>query len=83
MNPLMRSRPQAIPAVSPDGCRVALHPVTLAGVQAAIRTFVLAGAESLLLSLWAVSDSVALEMMTAFYTGLRKALGRGETLLQT
>ena len=32
--------------------------------------------------LWAVSDFVTREMMTAFYSGLRKGLGRGEALRQ-
>jgi CHAT domain-containing protein len=52
------------------------------GVYGLRRAFVLAGAESLVMSLWAVSDSVTREMMTAFYTGLRHGLGRGEALRQ-
>lgn len=52
------------------------------GVYGLRRAFVLAGAESLVMSLWAVSDSVTREMMTAFYTGLRRGLGRGEALRQ-
>lgn len=52
------------------------------GVYGLRRAFVLAGAESLVMSLWAVSDSVTREMMTAFYTSLRKGLGRGEALRQ-
>jgi CHAT domain-containing protein len=44
------------------------------------RAFVLAGAETLVMSLWAVSDRVARETMTAYYAGLRKGLGRGEAL---
>ena len=52
------------------------------GVYGLRRAFVLAGAESLVMSLWAVSDSVTREMMTAFYTGLRQGLGRGEALRQ-
>jgi len=44
------------------------------------RAFVLAGAESLVMSLWPVSDSVTREMMTAFYAGLKQGLGRAEAL---
>jgi CHAT domain-containing protein len=44
------------------------------------RAFFLAGAETLLMSLWPVSDRVTRETMTAFYTGLHDGLGRGEAL---
>ena len=44
------------------------------------RAFVLAGAESLVMSLWPVSDCVTREMMTSYYAGLEKGLGRGEAL---
>jgi CHAT domain-containing protein len=50
------------------------------GVYGLRRAFVLAGAETLVTSLWPVSDYVAREMMTAYYTGLRAGLGRGEAL---
>jgi CHAT domain-containing protein/Tfp pilus assembly protein PilF len=52
------------------------------GVYGLRRAFVLAGAESLVMSLWPVSDSVTREMMTAFYAGLQRGLGRGEALRQ-
>jgi CHAT domain-containing protein len=41
---------------------------------------VLAGAESMVMSLWPVSDYVTRQMMTAYYTGLRAGLGRGDAL---
>jgi len=44
------------------------------------RAFFLAGAETLVMSLWPVSDYVTREMMTAYYTGLKRGLGRGEAL---
>ena len=50
------------------------------GVYGLRRAFVLAGAESLVMSLWPVSDSVTREMMTAFYAGLKQGLGRAESL---
>lgn len=52
------------------------------GVYGLRRAFFLAGAETLLMSLWPVSDRVTREMMTAYYTGLKKGLGRGEALRQ-
>jgi len=50
------------------------------GVYGLRRAFFLAGAETLVMSLWPVSDRVTREMMTAYYSGLRKGLGRGEAL---
>jgi CHAT domain-containing protein len=52
------------------------------GVYGLRRAFFLAGAETLVMSLWPVSDSVTREMMTAYYTGLKTGLGRGEALRQ-
>jgi CHAT domain-containing protein len=52
------------------------------GVYGLRRAFFLAGAETLLMSLWPVSDRVTRETMTAFYTGLKEGLGRGEALRQ-
>lgn len=50
------------------------------GVYGLRRSFFLAGAETLVMSLWAVSDQVARETMTAYYAGLKQGLGRGEAL---
>jgi CHAT domain-containing protein len=52
------------------------------GVYGLRRAFVLAGAESLVMTLWPVSDLVARETMTAYYRGLHHGLGRGEALRQ-
>ncbi len=52
------------------------------GVYGLRRSFFLAGAETLVMSLWPVSDHVTREMMTAYYTGLKRGLGRGEALRQ-
>jgi CHAT domain-containing protein len=52
------------------------------GVYGLRRAFFLAGAETLVMSLWPVSDSLTREMMTAYYTGLTQGLGRGEALRQ-
>ena len=52
------------------------------GVYGLRRAFVLAGTETLVMSLWPVSDYVARETMVAYYTGLRDGLGRGDALRQ-
>lgn len=50
------------------------------GIYGFRRAFFRAGAETLVMSLWPVSDNVTREMMTAYYTGLKQGLGRGEAL---
>jgi len=52
------------------------------GVYGLRRSFFLAGAETLVMSLWPVSDYVTRQMMTAYYTGLKNGLGRGQALRQ-
>jgi CHAT domain-containing protein/tetratricopeptide (TPR) repeat protein len=52
------------------------------GVYGLRRAFFLSGAETLVMSLWPVSDDLTREMMTAYYTGLKRGLGRGEALHQ-
>ncbi len=52
------------------------------GVYGLRRAFFLAGAESLVMSFWSVSDYMTREIMTAYYTGLKDGLGRGEALRQ-
>ena len=53
------------------------------GVYGLRRAFVLAGTETLVMSLWPVSDSIARETMVAYYAGLRAGLGRGDALRQS
>jgi CHAT domain-containing protein len=52
------------------------------GVYGLRRSFFLAGAEALVMSLWPISDYVTREMMTGYYTGLKNGLGRGDALRQ-
>jgi CHAT domain-containing protein len=52
------------------------------GVYGLRRAFFLAGAETLVMSLWPVSDVVTQEMMTAYYSGLKAGAGRGNALRQ-
>jgi len=40
------------------------------------RAFFLAGAETLVMRLWPVSDLVMRDMMTGYYSGLKDGLGR-------
>jgi CHAT domain-containing protein len=50
------------------------------GVYGLRRAFFLAGAETLVMSLWPVSDFVTREMMKDYYSGLKAGLGRGDAL---
>ncbi len=52
------------------------------GVYGLRRAFVVAGAETLVMSLWAISDYVTREVMTGYYNGLKRGLGRAEALRQ-
>lgn len=53
------------------------------GVYGLRRAFFLAGAETVVMSLWPVSDYVTRELMTGYYAGLKKGLGRGDALRQS
>ncbi len=50
------------------------------GVYGLRRAFFLAGAETLVMSLWPVSDVITREMMSGYYAGLKQGLGRGAAL---
>jgi CHAT domain-containing protein len=52
------------------------------GVYGLRRAFVLAGTETLLMSLWPVSDYMTRELMVAYYKGLKQGQGRGAALRQ-
>ncbi|HWN10510.1 MAG TPA: CHAT domain-containing tetratricopeptide repeat protein [Pyrinomonadaceae bacterium] len=52
------------------------------GVYGLRRAFVLAGADSLVMSLWPVSDYPTRRLMTEYYQNLKLGLGRGEALRQ-
>lgn len=52
------------------------------GVFGLRRAFVLAGTESLVMSLWSVSDYVTRQLMTNYYKNLKQGNGRGESLRQ-
>ena len=50
------------------------------GVYGLRRAFFLAGAESLVMSLWPVSDLITRDLMAGYYSGLNQGLGRGVAL---
>jgi len=52
------------------------------GVYGLRRAFMLAGAETLVMSLWPVTDSIARDTMVAYYLRLRSGVGRGDALRQ-
>jgi CHAT domain-containing protein len=52
------------------------------GVYGLRRAFMLAGSETLVMSLWPVSDSIARDTMVAYYARLRAGFGRGDALRQ-
>jgi CHAT domain-containing protein/Tfp pilus assembly protein PilF len=50
------------------------------GVYGLRRAFIIAGAETVVMSLWPISDSVTRDLMSSYYRGLREGLGRGDAL---
>ncbi|MEP6920741.1 MAG: CHAT domain-containing protein, partial [bacterium] len=52
------------------------------GVYGLRRAFVLAGAETLVMSLWSASDYSTRTLMTNFYRNLKQGMGRGAALRQ-
>ena len=52
------------------------------GVYGLRRAFVLAGAETLVMSLWPVSDYMTRDVMVGYYARLREGAGRGDALRQ-
>jgi CHAT domain-containing protein len=52
------------------------------GVYGLRRAFFLAGTESLVMSLWPISDYTTRQLMTDYYRNLKQGMGRGEALRQ-
>jgi CHAT domain-containing protein/Tfp pilus assembly protein PilF len=52
------------------------------GVYGLRRSIFLAGAETLVMSLWPVSDAITNDLMTSYYRGLKAGMGRGDALRQ-
>lgn len=52
------------------------------GVLGLRRAFVLAGAQTIVMSLWSVDDQSTAKLMTSYYDGLRRGVGRGDAMRQ-
>ena len=50
------------------------------GVYGLRRAFILAGAQTVVTSLWSVSDFATRELMRDYYAGMKESVGRGEAL---
>jgi CHAT domain-containing protein len=67
--------------VTLSACDTGLGPVKNGeGVYGLRRAFFLSGTESLVMSLWSVSDYTTREIMTSYYKNLKQGLGRAEAL---
>ena len=67
--------------VTLSACDTGLGPVKNGeGVYGLRRAFFLSGTESLVMSLWSVSDYTTREIMTNYYKNLKQGLGRAEAL---
>jgi CHAT domain-containing protein len=67
-----------------SACKTGLGDVTNGeGVYGLRRAFAIAGAESQLMSLWAVNDYKTNKLMVDYYQRLKNNLGRSEALRQT
>lgn len=62
-----------------DTCRGDIHPGE--GVYGLQRALIVAGARSMLLSLWKVPDDATCEFMVGFYSLLKQGIARSEALL--
>ena len=65
-----------------SACQSGLGEVSGEGVFGLQRGFKLAGANTLLMSLWKVDDEATLQLMTAFYKNYLKGMSKRESLLK-
>jgi CHAT domain-containing protein len=67
--------------VTLSACDTGLGPIQNGeGVYGLRRAFVLSGTESLVMSLWSISDYTTREIMIAYYKNLKAGMGRAEAL---
>ncbi|MEI7894764.1 MAG: CHAT domain-containing protein, partial [Myxococcales bacterium] len=66
-----------------SACETGLGKVTNGeGVVGLRRSFLLAGSQTLVMSMWRVDDAATRDLMVAFYTGLNNQGGRAEAFRQ-
>lgn len=73
---------QNIDLVVLSACRTGLGEVSRDGVYGLQRAFKKAGVKSILMSLWAIDDSITKDLMVHFYKGLVSGLSKEKALLQ-
>ena len=65
-----------------SACKSGLGEVSRDGVYGLQRAFKKAGVKSIVMSLWAIDDSVTQDFMVYFYKGLASGLSKAKALLQ-
>ena len=65
-----------------SACKSGLGEVSRDGVYGWQRAFKKAGVKSIVMSLWAIDDSVTQDFMIHFYKGLASGLSKAKALLQ-
>ena len=65
-----------------SACKSGLGEVSKDGVYGLQRAFKKAGVKSIVMSLWAIDDSVTQDFMVHFYKGLASGLSKAKALLQ-
>ena len=65
-----------------SACKSGLGEVSRDGVYGLQRAFKKAGVKSIVMSLWAIDDSVTQDFMIHFYKGLASGLSKAKALLQ-
>lgn len=65
-----------------SACKSGLGEVSRDGVYGLQRAFKKAGVKSIVMSLWAIDDSVTQDFMVHFYKGLASGLSKAKALLQ-
>ena len=65
-----------------SACKSGLGEVSRDGVYGVQRAFKKTGVKSIVMSLWAIDDSVTQDFMVYFYKGLASGLSKAKALLQ-